>query len=183
MTDIEICLAAERRLWSALLENDNGTPDFFDDLVRRTAPTVPGSRHFWPRWDANSAFTPSSWIGLEHNYFGLPPELLEEWRTYRKRWHDLLELNPRMWIAEMLSDISEGHDSSSFPHGWEHHVQDWVRSGCRSEPSFFLDLQTRGLGFQDRFMAAAKAAGKGWIYYVSGDDPRYEWRWDDDGIA
>ena len=46
MTDIEICLAAERRIWSGLLENDNEIPDFFVYLVLRTAPTVPGSPHF-----------------------------------------------------------------------------------------------------------------------------------------
>lgn len=180
MADIEICLAAERRLWSALLEHDDGTPDFFDDLARRTAPVVPASRPFCPRWEANSAFTPSCWIGLERNYYGLPSELLDEWQEYRRRWHNLLDLNPRMRIAEMLGDVSEGHDSSSFPTGWEHNVRDWVRSGCRTEPPFFLDLQTRSPDFQARFVAAAQAAGKGWVFHADGPEVVYEWRWDDD---
>lgn len=176
--DIEICIAQERRQWAALLENDDGTPDFFDDLVRRTAPIVPEKRVFWPRWEANSAFTPSCWAGTD--YYGLTSELVDEWRVYAERWKRLLELNPRMKIADCMSDVSEGHYASSFPTGWEHAVRDWVRSGMTIEPTFYLDDLTRSPKWQAEFMVAAKAAGPGWVFHADGPDVIFEWRWDDD---
>lgn len=180
MADIEICLAAERKMWAALLEHDDGTPDFFDDLVRRTAAVVPRDRFFCPRWNADSAFTPSCWIGLNLNSYELPADLVDQWRVYGERWKRLLELNPRMKIADMLSDVSEGHDASSFPDGWEHWVRDWVRSGCTEEPSFYLGDLTGRRSWQAEFVNAAQAAGPGWVFYGDGPDVIYEWRWDDD---
>lgn len=84
MPDIEICLRRERQLWAALLEHDDGTPDFFEDLARKTVPVVPHHVPFWPRWNADSAFTPSCTIG--EKYYSLPPWLAHLWREYRERW-------------------------------------------------------------------------------------------------
>lgn len=178
MTDIEICLAQERHQWAALLEHDDGTPDFFDDLVRRTAPVVPDDRPFWPRWEANSAFTPSCWLGTD--YFGLTPQLDDEWRQYESRWQRLLELNPRMKIADMLSDVSETHDSSSFPSGWEHVIRDWVRKGTPDPRPFDDRNQIDTPAWRQEFMAAAQKPGPGWVLHAHGPEVVFEWRWDND---
>lgn len=176
MTDIEICLAQERRRWSALLENDDGTPDFFDDLVRRTAPVVRENRPFWPRWEADSAFTPSMVIGEE--YYGLTPELVSGWREYAARWKRLLEINPRMKIADMLSDVSETHDSSSFPSGWEHVIRNWVRSGM-PDPRPFDDRNSIDTPeWRQEFLAAAQKAEPGWAFHADGPEVVFVWRWD-----
>ena len=178
MPDIEICLREERRMWAALLEHDDGTPDFFDDLVRRTAPVVPDNRPFWPRWNSDSAFTPSMVVG--EKYYGLTPDLAAGWREYRERWQRLLELNPRMAIADKLGDVSETHDFISFPTGWEHIVRDWVRAGM-PDPAPFDDLnQIDTPAWRAEFMAAAKAAGPGWVFHADSRDVIFEWRWDDD---
>lgn len=177
MTDTEKCLAAERRLWSALLEHDDGTPDFFDDLVRRTAPVVPDNRPFWPRWNADSSFTPSMAIGQK--YYHLTPELAAGWREYRERWQRLLELNPRMKIADMMSDVSETHDSSSFPSGREHIIRDWVRAGMPDPRPFDDRNQIDAPKWRSEFMAAAQKAGPGWVFHADGPEVVFEWRWDD----
>lgn len=176
MTNIEICLRNERRQWAELLEHDDGTPDFFDNLVLRTAAAVRENRMFWPRWEANSAFTPSP----DFNYFKLPAALLDEWRIYGERWKQLLDLNPRMMIADKLSDVSETHDFNSFPSGWEHVVRDWVRKGM-PEPRPFDDRN--GIDtpeWRDEFMAAAEQAEPGWVFHADGPDVIYVWTWRDD---
>ncbi|UYQ73458.1 hypothetical protein OF122_06800 [Pelagibacterium flavum] len=178
MADIEICLAQERRQWSALLEIGDGTPDFFEVLVRKTAPVVPDDRPFWPRWNADSAFTPSMTIG--EKYYGLTPELTDGWQEYKARWQRLLELNPRMKIADMLGDVSETHDSSSFPSGWEDVVRDWIRHGM-PEPRPFDDRNRMDTPeWRAEFMSAAKAAGPGWVFHADGPEVVFEWRWDDE---
>ena len=178
MADIEICLAAERKMWAELLEHDDGTPDFFDDLVRRTAPVVPADRPFWPRWNADSAFTPSCAIG--ENYYGLTLELADGWQEYKARWQRLLDLNPRMMIADKLGDVSETHDFISFPSGWEHIIRDWVRKGM-PEPRPFDDRNRIDTpSWRAEFMAAAQAAGKGWVFHADGPEVIFEWRWDDE---
>lgn len=176
MTDIEICLRNERWRWSALLENDDGTPYFFDDLARRTAPVVPDDRPFWPRWSADSAFTPSP----DFNYFSLPAALLDEWCVYGERWKRLLQLNPRMMIADKLSDVSETHDSLSFPSGWEHVVRDWVREDMPDPAPFDDRNRIDTSAWRQEFMAAAQKAGPGWVFHADCRDVIFEWRWDDD---
>lgn len=176
MADVAICLFQERRLWSALIEHDDGTPAFFEDLVRGTAPFVPENRPFGPRWQANSAYTPSP----DFNYYRLPDDLLDEWRFYGERWQRLLELNPRMKIADMLSDVSETHDSSSFPSGWEHIIRDWVRNGMPDPRPFHDRNHIDTPSWRAEFMAAAQAAGPGWVFHADGPEVVFEWRWDDD---
>lgn len=181
MSEIDICLASERRQWIALLENDDGTPDFFDDLSRRTAALGQNRLGiFWPRWNANSAFTPSCGVNWGANLYDLPAGLLDEWRVYSERWEHLLDLNPRMRIADCMSDVSEDHDACSFPYGYEISVRDWVRSEMTIKPSFYLGDRSKPQVWREQFLSAAEKAGRGWVYAGGVNEVIYHWIWDDD---
>jgi hypothetical protein len=164
MEKIEAIIAYERQFWSDLLEVDDGTPAIFEDLARRSAPYP--KKVYVPRWDARSAFTPSKEM---NHFYVLPEELVDEWEAYAVRWDGLLSLNPRMRIADMLSEVSEAHDSSSFPAGWEISVKNWMDSGFPpARHTIGNDIFDQE--WTDRFVSASSAAGPGWV------------SWSDDGL-
>lgn len=129
---LEAWLSDEYQRWWPLVTADDGTPDLFLDLVRRSEPHIESGKPFWPRWDADSAATPSSSIDL----FALPEYLSEEWLAYRTRWFVFLQINPRLRLAWLLGQISQSHDGSSWPYGWSDRILDWVRSGFASDRPF-----------------------------------------------
>ena len=165
----EISIARERAQWSALVQVDDGTPTLWGDLVRRSVPHIKGGI-FLPRWEANSAFTPSAMPG----FHGLPDDLVAEWQGYRERWKRFLDLNPRARIAEMMSDCSESNDASSFPHGWEEKIQEWAVAGFPDPPPFFANSSIRSDAWKSQLTDAMRRAGPGWVYM--NDDVIFEWR-------
>ena len=160
-------LAGERRRRWSLVTLDDGTPDFFEDLARRSEPHIPDTHlPFLPKWNANSAFTPSSSV----EYFCLPEALSEEWLNYRTRWAIFLQANPRLRLAWLLGRISESHDATSWPYAWSTQVRDWVLSGFET-PRPYND--------HDRIDTPALRADlhaisrRGWVVWA--DDDRYAW--------
>lgn len=166
---VERTIARERAQWSALIAVDDGTPAFWEDLVRRTAPHVT-QFPYWPRWEATSAFTPSAVPEL----YKLPTDLAAEWQKYRVRWERFLDANPRARIADMLSDCSESNDASSFPSGWEHVIQKWAMDGFPTPAPFYADARIRSDAWKSKLTDAMRRAGDGWVY--QDDDVNYEWR-------
>lgn len=169
MKAAEHCITRERRMWSALITYDDGTPALWEDLVRRTATVVSPEVVFWPYWSANSVFNPAS----VPEFYGLPTGLAEEWQVYARRWEAFLDLNPRCRIAEMMTEISEANDASSWPYGWEDKIRDWVRSGFPEPALVPWDERIKTPGWRAKIADAATRAGDGWVYYES---DVYEWR-------
>lgn len=167
---LERWLAYERRHWSALVQVDDGTPDAFEDLARRSeAAAVVSGRPWLPRWEADSAFNPASSPG----YYGLPDDLAAEWTDYAGRWERFLAANPRCRLASMLGEISEAHDASSFPTGWEEPIRAWVRSGFAGERPFHDGWSLDTPAWRAELARTAAEAGDGWVY---DDDGRLVWR-------
>ena len=169
----EASITHERVLWAALIDVDDGTPAVWEDLVRRSAPHV-GMKFFMPRWEADSAFTPPGEpFNGRPDIYGLTEELAAEWRAYRARWQAFLNRNPRAHIASMMSDVSESHEASSFPHGWEHLVRDWALAGFPEDRPFHDGHRIVTDAWKNQLRDAMRRAGPGWVFY--GDDI-YEWR-------
>jgi hypothetical protein len=166
----ELSIIRERAQWIALIQVDDGTPAAWEDLIRRSVPHIKGGI-FLPRWEANSAFTPSSAMPGFH---GFPDDLEAEWQVYRARWDAFLELNPRARIADMLSDCSESNDASSFPSGWEHVIKAWAEAGFPEPAPFYANNRIWSSTWRAQLLDAMQRAGAGWVY--QNDDVNYEWR-------
>jgi hypothetical protein len=165
----EISIARERAQWSALVQVDDGTPTLWEDLVRRSVPHIKRGV-LLPRWEANSAFTPSAIPDIH----SLPDDLEADWLAYRGRWEAFLDVNPRARIAEMLADCSESDNASSFPDGWEHIVHAWALAGFPEPAPFYADARIRSDAWKTKLTDAMRRAGDGWVYMT--DDVLYEWR-------
>jgi len=173
-TQAELAIARERAQWSALIDQDDGTPAVWEDLVRRSIPHVTRG-FFFPRWEANSALTPGA--GAFDNcsdYYGLTTELAAEWGAYAERWERFLNANPKMRIAAMLGDVSETHDASSFPYGWSHIVRDWAQAGFPAPAPFDDRSRVIDDAWKATLADAMHRAGPGWVYWS--DNDTYEWR-------
>ena len=165
----ELSIVRERAQWADLVQVDDGTPTLWEDLVRRSVPHIKGGV-FLPRWEANSAFTPSAMP----DFHGFPDDLEAEWQTYRERWEAFLDLNPRGRIATMLGDCSESENASSFPDGWEHIVHEWAIAGFPEPAPFYADTRIRSDAWKSQLLDAMRRAGPGWVYM--NDDVKYVWR-------
>lgn len=151
---IEAVIAWERRRWQDLVTDDDGTPALFEALARMSA--LVAGEDFLPRWDANSAFTPP-------NTQPIPFDLLIGWDRYGRRWETFKQRNPRVMIASLMSQISESHDHSSFPFGWEGKIKAWVDDGMPAPYPFDnrngISLETLWMDLSD----AIVLAGPGWV--------------------
>jgi|GEM_PF-5915045 hypothetical protein len=176
MSDLDRWIDYENRQWSALVTDDDGTPDLWSDLVRRTARHLLPKRPYRPRWEATSAFTPSS-LPLYFLADGHP--LIDEWVAYRARWEAFLERNPRCRIADLMSLFSEVDDASSWPAGREERIRDWVRSTFEL-PAPMRDTERLPDDWRKLIYLASLQAPDGWVYYEDHDLPseggRYVWR-------
>lgn len=174
ITQAEWSIQRERDLWSALIDHDDGTPAHWEQLVRRSAPHVTRAP-FFPRWQAGSAFTPSGQrFNSQPDIYGLTDDLAEEWRGYAGRWEAFLDLNPKARIAAMLSDVSESHDASSFPYGWEQVVRGWAQDDFPDPKPFDDRLHIVTDAWKGQLRDAMQRAGAGWVVY--GEADVYEWR-------
>ncbi len=170
----EHSVALERQCWSSLTDVDDGTPAVWEDLVRRSIPHVTRG-FFMPHTNPDSAFTPGAGAFKRlPDYYGLTPDLATEWAAYAERWEHFLDANPKARIASMLGDVSETHDSSSFPHGWSHVVRDWALAGFPAPVPFDDRNRVIDDAWKARLAEAMRRAGPGWVYW--GDGERYEWR-------
>lgn len=157
---LEQRLADERRHWAALVDVDDGTPDHFEDLCRRSEAKVRPTLPFHPSMDPDSAWCPAS--GPE--VWWLAGDLAAEWLAYRERWTEFTRRNPKVFIASALDAAGETHDYNGWPIGRELRIRDWVRSGFTEVRPFDdrMDIDTNE--WRAGLTKASAAAGPGWVY-------------------
>jgi len=69
----------------------------------------------------------------------LPSDLARRWEEWADEYLALRERNPRLALRDALQDVSESHDASSWPEGYEDLVLAWVDAGDASAPPPFDD--------------------------------------------
>lgn len=74
----------------------------------------------------------------------------------------------------MLSGVSESHDASSFPYGWEQVVRDWAQNGFPDPKPFDDRLHIVTDIWKDQLRDAMQRTGNWCVFY--GDADVYEWR-------
>jgi hypothetical protein len=101
-----------------------------------------------------------------------------EWVAWSDGFADFCTRNPAIELKVLLHELSERHDATSFPCGYEADIQEWVDYGHGESPLPYRsmvdwsDLHTKLKSVRQRL--------KGWIYF--GDDslmhfaPEDEWQ-------
>jgi len=94
------------------------------------------------------AFTPSDEYASSVAYSGgrvdgsraeLSPELIQRWERWNREYSQIRARNPRLELRDLMQNISESHDASSWPVGYEWRIQAWVDAGDPSAPPPFDD--------------------------------------------
>jgi hypothetical protein len=119
----------EEDAWGRFLQLAIDTYDFL--VSAGTAPLlklVPGAnppRHQWKRRDGRT--------------IEFPPALIERWENWNRKYVALRARNPGFELLDMMREISESNNASSWPGGYERHIQAWVDAGDPSAPPPFVD--------------------------------------------
>jgi len=77
-----------------------------------------------------------NWLMTTWEHGLVAPDLVERWRQWAAGYPALLTRNPKLELRDLMQDISESHDSSSFPYRYEDAIFEWVLAGDISEPPF-----------------------------------------------
>ena len=157
-------IACQSRYWTDLVTHPREQIfDIFEDLASRSEHSaIRAIGYFEPHLNAISAFNPP--------YPGLPlaSDLDNEWRQYRASWQGFLSRNPYAHIADLLVDVSESHDASSFPAGYEAAIEKWVRTGFTGERPFDDRAGIDTADWRQELTQAAEQAGTGWVLLEDG---------------
>ena len=95
----------------------------------------------------------------------LSRELIERWKSWNREYVDIRARNPRLELRDMMQDISESDSASSWPHGYERHIQAWVDAGDASAPPpFDASPDILRPEFFDRLRELRQVCG-GWLYW------------------
>jgi len=126
----------------------------------------------------------SPWWGKRDNSrsrIELAPELIRRWERWNREYIEICSRNPQLELRDMMQAISESDTASSWPAGYERHIQDWADAGDPSAPPPFDDRY--GIvtpEFFSRLHALRQLCG-GWLYW--NDDrncivfaPELEWQ-------
>ena len=93
----------------------------------------------------------------------LPDDLGRRWRAWEAQYPYLWERQPALELRDALHTISESHDSSSWPTGWEVDIRRWVEGGDGSAIPFDDRAGVATPEFYARLAHLRRAVG-GWLY-------------------
>jgi hypothetical protein len=121
--------------------------------------------HPWPE-SAGNALVSSGWGKRTGGPpIELTPELTERWESWNRAYFEIRSRNPRLELRDLMQHISESHAASSWPAGYERHIQEWVDAGNPAATPPFDDRH--GIvtpGFFSRLQALRQLCG-GWLYW------------------
>ena len=119
------------------------------------------------------AFTPSDEYASSVAYSGrrddgsrveLSPELIQRWENWNREYSRIRARNPRLELRDFMQNISESHNATSWPVGYERHIQAWVDAGDPSAPPPFDDrYNIVSPEFFNRLRELRQLCG-GWLY-------------------
>ncbi|WP_043334337.1 hypothetical protein [Belnapia moabensis] len=94
----------------------------------------------------------------------VPPELVARWRDWKRDYKGIVSRNPTLELADALAWISESHDASSFPFGYEDRLREWVNSDQREPLPVHDSLGVVTPEFFERLRHLARTTD-GWLYW------------------
>lgn len=95
----------------------------------------------------------------------IPPWLQQRWEEWKAEYSEVATRNPRLGLRDMMQDISESHDASSWPAGYEGRIQDWVDAGdAAAKPPFDDRRRIVTADFYQRLCDLRHRCG-GWLYW------------------
>jgi hypothetical protein len=90
--------------------------------------------------------------------------LIERWENWDREYFEIRARSPRLELRDMMHTISESHNASSWPDGYEPHIQAWVDAGDPSVPPPFEDRHgIITVTFFNRLRELRQLCG-GWLY-------------------
>jgi hypothetical protein len=93
------------------------------------------------------------------------PALIERWENWNREYFEIRARSPRLELRDMMQEISESHNASSWPDGYEPHIQAWVDAGDSSAPPPFVDRYGIVTAtFFNRLRELRQLCG-GWLYW------------------
>jgi hypothetical protein len=111
----------------------------------------------------------------------LPEALRHRWEDWKSQYDKLRARNPRLDLRDLMHEISESHDRSSWPYSLEDAIQDWIDADDPKTPPPFCDRDNIVTPeFYQRLRSVRPLVG-GWLYWS--DDrkrvvfaPEAEWQ-------
>jgi hypothetical protein len=109
------------------------------------------------------------------------PALIERWENWNREYFEIRARSPRLELRDMMQKISESHNASSWPDGYEPHIQAWVDAGDPSAPPPFDDRYGIVTAtFFNRLRELRQLCG-GWLYWNNDRHrvvfaPEFEWQ-------
>ena len=116
-------------------------------------------------WTTENVLRGAGWWRRDHPRIELSPTLKERWENCTPEYFEVYARNPRFELHEVLHAISESHDASSWPAGYERRISDWVDAGDPAAPPPFDDRdEIVTPEFFDRLRELRRLCG-GWLYW------------------
>jgi hypothetical protein len=95
----------------------------------------------------------------------VPQSLLRRWKDWNEEYHEIAARNPRLALRDAMQNISESHDASSWPDGYEHRIQAWIDAGDPAAKPPFDDRRSIVTpAFYQKLCELRRRCG-GWLYW------------------
>ncbi|PZP46528.1 MAG: hypothetical protein DI601_06445 [Azospirillum brasilense] len=95
----------------------------------------------------------------------VPSEIVARWQDWKREYKEIVSRNPRLELSDALAWISESDNASSWPHGHEDRLREWVDSGSREPLPVHDSLGLVTPAFYEHLRHLRAVTG-GWLYYV-----------------
>jgi hypothetical protein len=119
----------------------------------------------WPESAGNALRDPGWGKRGENRRIELSPSLIKHWKEWNRQYVEVRARNPQLELRDLMQDISESNDASSWPAGYEARIQDWVDAGDPSAPPPFDDRHAIVKPeFFHRLRELRQLCG-GWLYW------------------
>jgi hypothetical protein len=167
----------------ALTSGEEGARQRFQELAIDTYDVVTsmGGTILWglnPSWGSTSDM--ASFYTREGTRIELPQSLVRRWEVWSGQYQDIYARSPRLRLYDMLHAISESHNASSWPSGYERRIADWVDAGDASAPPPFDDRYAIVTAEFFQELRALRHLCGGWFYsddnYRTVFAPEVEWQ-------
>lgn len=140
------------------------TLDTFDFLLSEGAESVV---FFLPSPDSgvNPLRNPGIWRTPDSGQIVmLSPALIERWESWHREYAEIRARNPLLELRDLMHAISESHNASSWPSGYEAQIRDWIDSGDMAGIPFDDRYGIITSEFFNRLRELRELSG-GWLYW------------------